>query len=148
MQEKRTTRHSNGQFRRRNFRFAAAIFFALFPLSQNFTKAAEPPKAELLVSPKVCAGQAGQPCDMELEVTWSAPSAMDLCLRLRDSGETLECWQQAREGRYTMPFASETSVGLQLVDAALCVLDEFEIKVVSRELRDTRRRRRHVWSIL
>lgn len=85
---------------------------------------------------------------MELEVSWQSPHAMDLCLRLRDGDETLQCWRQAREGHFRMSYASESAITLQLVSGSLSVLDEVEVKVLSRDPRDSRRRRRHVWSIL
>ena len=141
--------HSHSCFSRHGLSAAPAIFFAFLLALQKVTLAAEPQSYELSASPLVCVTLGGDtPCEMSLDLAWSAAAADDLCLVLLNTDTVLECWKQARQGRYTLEYSSLEDVALQLVDGASQVLDEVEIKVVSRDLRESRRRRRHVWSIL
>ncbi|MGB4247585.1 MAG: DUF3019 domain-containing protein [Pseudohongiellaceae bacterium] len=105
---------------------------------------------ELQVRPRVCVTLASDSlCAMELEVSWSAPMAADVCLKLREDDTALQCWQQQRTGELTVALERDSNTMLQLLDASLeTVLNEVEITVVSRDLKDSRRRRRHAWSIL
>lgn len=104
----------------------------------------------LHVRPRVCVTLASDSlCAMELEVTWSAPVLADVCLKIREEDAALQCWQQQRTGEFAVALERDSNAMLQLLDASLeTVLNEVEIAVVNRDLRDSRRRRRHVWSIL
>lgn len=104
----------------------------------------------LEASPKVCVRLGTEePCDMTLELHWSGPrSELPVCLRLRGAEEDLRCWQEGNEGRLRLEHSADSDLVLQLVQAPDTVLEEVEVKVLSRTLKDSRRRRRHVWSIL
>lgn len=128
--------------------FPAAAWAAHILLAPIPGQAAAHESVAMEVTPKICVTRGEQACSMDLEITWAADSPQDLCLRLVNTGAQLECWQQAREGRFLLRYDSLEDVALQLVNGALAVLGETEVKVVSRDLRDSRRRRRHVWSIL
>ena len=145
----RNAQLTSRQTRRRGPASAPIIFFALFLALHKVTLGAEAQSYSLTASPLVCVTLGGDtPCEMSLDLAWTAAAADDLCLVLLNTGTVLECWKQARQGRHTLEYTSLQNVALQLIDEEAQVLDEVEIKVVSRDLRESRRRRRHVWSIL
>ena len=128
-----------------------ALLTLCLPTDGRRTDAAEPGAGfDLQVKPQVCVTlDADSPCTMQLQVSWSADTASDVCLRLAQTSAMLECWQQASSGSFDMDFARQTDAVFQLLDAdSEAVLQEAGVSVVSRDLRDTRRRRRHVWSLL
>lgn len=104
----------------------------------------------LEVRPRVCVVMAGEvSCSMQLQVNWTAPQEADICLRFAGEEQALQCWQSRRQGAWNMPVEREQNTTVQLVDPGTdAVLLESLIPVLTRELRDSRKRRRHVWSIL
>lgn len=102
------------------------------------------------VRPRLCVLSPGDTlCVMEFSVTWSAPIATDVCLRIAGELMPLQCWQQRRDGAFEMQVARGESTLVQLRDAnSDALLLEEQIPIISRDLRDTRTRRRHAWSIL
>lgn len=104
----------------------------------------------LHVQPRVCVVVANEAtCAMQLTVSWTAPATTDVCVKLAHADNTLRCWQQQRLGNVEFELQRSSNTIVQLLDASSNqVLTETEITIVSRELRDSRRRRRHVWSIL
>lgn len=132
---------------------SCVIFLLLtvaLPSGQSQVVSAAESLYELQVRPRVCVTLASDSlCAMELEVSWSAPVLADVCLKLRDDDSALQCWQQQRSGEFAVTLERDSNAMLQLLDASLqTVLNEVEITVVSRDLKDSRRRRRHAWSIL
>lgn len=105
---------------------------------------------DLRVRPRVCVVLGDESsCTMLMAVTWSAPVQSDVCLKLAQEAEVLQCWEQQRVGEYEFEFRHGSNAVVQLLDAVSnAVLSEAEVSVVSRDLRDSRRRRRHVWSII
>lgn len=104
----------------------------------------------LEVQPSICVSyNADEPCTMAMQVSWQGPEAPEVCLRelLRDP--LLECWRNASAGNTELTFVNAADVQYLLQDSAsnnsLAVTD---VKVINRDLRNSRKRRRHVWSIL
>ena len=86
---------------------------------------------------------------MAMEVSWQGGNAADVCLRDAAAAEALQCWEDASRGSMEIVHANENDVLYQLVDElSQGVLAEAEVKVINRDLRSSRKRRRHVWSIL
>jgi len=108
----------------------------------------------LQATPSICvAREPEDSCNMQLNIQWQGPMADEVCLHLAQNDEPLQCWQRADEGQLMLAFHSAEDVTLQLLNAADgTVLQQISISVVSRDVRrdvrDTRRRRRHIWSIL
>jgi hypothetical protein len=104
----------------------------------------------LRVVPKLCVKPVGNElCAMQISATWTASTAMDVCLRFGEETEPLQCWQSQRQGELSVATEREGNTAVQLLDAhTLAVLSAVEISVIERDVRDTRRRRRHAWSIL
>jgi len=105
---------------------------------------------ELKVRPSICVSyDSASPCVMSMEVSWAGTRMADVCLREETNATPLRCWDDAREGRHEVQYADTTDVHYSLVDANTeSVLAESEVVVINRDLRDSRKRRRHVWSIL
>lgn len=104
----------------------------------------------LEVQPSICVSyDSEEPCMMSMQVSWQGSGAAEVCLRelLRDP--MLQCWQNATNGSIELSFVNAEDVQYQLQDAEsdspLAVAD---VKVINRDLRNSRKRRRHVWSIL
>lgn len=130
--------------------FFFLLLMTVMPSLQWQVAAAADSLYELQVRPRVCVTLASDSvCAMDLAVTWSATQVVDVCLKLSDADTTLGCWQQQRTGELAVTLERDSNAMLQLLDASLeTVLNEAEITVVSRDLKDSRRRRRHAWSIL
>ncbi len=129
------------------------IFFAFLPMSQKVTFAADAAdEYELSAKPTICITQkTEEPCSMMLEIHWQANGnpGPELCLHNATLGEVVQCWENARAGSLTLEHASSGNIIYQLISRASArVHAEIEIQVVSRDVRNTRHRRRHVWSIL
>lgn len=104
----------------------------------------------LRVRPSICVSyNSDEPCRMALQVSWEGPARPELCLRelLRDP--LLQCWQNTQSGSMDVEFANTVDVSYQLEDGVTSgALAESSVKVINRDLRTSRKRRRHVWSIL
>lgn len=86
---------------------------------------------------------------MSMQVSWEGAAAADVCLRDAVLAPMLHCWENSNRGSVAIAYANTIDVRYQLVEeTSLGVLAEAEVKVINRDLRDSRKRRRHVWSIL
>lgn len=122
------------------------LLFALIPACLF----AEEQVYTMEVQPSICVTHSSdQPCQMQLTVVWQAERPTDVCLHLAGNAVALHCWDSASEGSVVLAFRSAENITLQLwPESGGHVLEETLINVVSRDVRDSRRRRRHVWSIL
>jgi hypothetical protein len=132
------------------FALSVVAGFLLFAIDASLAseKAALPYR--LRVRPSICVSyDSAQPCTMAMEVTWEGEVQADVCLRDPMTTPMLFCWKNAREGRVALDYANTTDMVYQLVEErSQGVLAETEVKVINRDLRSSRKRRRHVWSIL
>jgi hypothetical protein len=103
----------------------------------------------LHAQPRICVVPAGeQSCSLQLQVTWTSVTPRNVCLQLHGQSTTLQCWQAQQSGDFSMMLAQTENILIQLLDAQnFEVLSEVGIPVIKRDLRDTRRRRRHAWSV-
>lgn len=108
------------------------------------------PSYKLLVRPSICVSYDSEaPCTMSMQVSWEGEAPADVCLRDATTTPMLHCWENSNRGSVAIDYANTVDVLYQLVEeTSLGVLAEAEIKVINRDLRDSRKRRRHVWSIL
>ena len=104
----------------------------------------------LQARPSVCVSYDNeQPCTMALELSWKGPARPQLCLYEVPLVQTLHCWLQAGTGSLNLDFTNTVDVIYRLPDAAIQgPLADTNVKVINRDLRSSRKRRRHVWSIL
>jgi hypothetical protein len=128
------------------------VTLAAFALASPAGRASEEraPGYTLLVRPSICVSyNSDEPCSMSMQVTWEGDGSADVCLRNAMLTPMLHCWENSDRGSVAIDYADTEDVRYQLVDeTSLGVLAEAEVKVINRDLRDSRKRRRHVWSIL
>lgn len=105
---------------------------------------------ELEIKPRVCVRiDMEEPCGMELDIAWYSSVAADVCLWASAEDALLRCWEESRQGNLIVEYASEDNYRFRLQEARSSeVLATADITVVTRDLRNLRRRRRHVWSLL
>ena len=105
---------------------------------------------QMQVRPRLCVLAPGESlCTMQFAVTWTASIATDVCLKIAGEIAPLQCWEAQRAGQFELSLARRATTVVELRDANSDVLLlEEQIPIISRDLRDTRTRRRHVWSIL
>lgn len=135
-------------FRRRKAALAALLLGAS-PWLPTPASAADP-DFELKVRPSICISyDSASPCVMSMQLSWASPRIADVCLREAQREEPLRCWDDALEGQHEIQYSDTADSRYWLVDAnTQSVLAETEVVVINRDLRDSRKRRRHVWSIL
>jgi hypothetical protein len=126
---------------------AAALLVAA-PMGQASEEPA--PGYKLSVRPSICVSyDSAEPCLMSMQVSWEGEAVADVCLRDALLTPMLHCWENSDRGSVAIDYANTEDVRYQLVEeSSLGVLAEAEVKVINRDLRDSRKRRRHVWSIL
>ena len=131
-------------------RLALAALPALLAAFPGKASESDPPGFRLFVRPSICVSYDSEaPCTMSMEVRWEGEAPADVCLRDAIAPPMLHCWQDSSRGRVEIDYANTVDVRYQLVEEnSQGVLAEAEVKVINRDLRDSRKRRRHVWSIL
>jgi Protein of unknown function (DUF3019) len=104
----------------------------------------------LQVRPSICVSYDNEtPCRMSMQVSWEATVVSDVCLLQTEQQEPLACWDNASSGATEVQYADTRDVQYVLVTAiSRDVLAEADVVVINRDLRSSRKRRRHVWSIL
>jgi hypothetical protein len=129
---------------------ALAPLAALLAVPTGQASEERAPGFKLSVRPSICVSyNSEEPCEMSMQVSWEGEAAADVCLRDAMLTPMLQCWQDSNRGSATIAYANMVDVRYQLVEeTSLGVLAEADVKVINRDLRDSRKRRRHVWSIL
>ena len=73
------------------------------------------PTAEMDLSPERCiALNEGQTCYQTVTVTWQTDTAGDYCLMSEKMTLALVCWENSRQGKAKMEFASSETVTFRL----------------------------------
>lgn len=129
---------------------ATLVLAGLLPLLPVCAAGQEAGEYSLLVQPSICVSyNSDEPCTMAVEVSWKGAPPGDICLRDALLIPLLQCWEDSASGNVALEYASTVDGLYQLVEeASLGVLAEADVKVINRDLRSSRKRRRHVWSIL
>ena len=146
------TRHPKNKNLRAMLGKVAVPLLAAFLLAIPAGNASEEraPGYTLYVRPSICVSyNSDEPCSMSMQVSWEGEATADVCLREGMLTPMLHCWENSTSGSVAIAYANTVDVRYQLVEeTSLGVLAEAEVKVINRDLRDSRKRRRHVWSIL
>lgn len=105
---------------------------------------------QLSIRPSICVSYDNEaPCEMMLNISWRGGNGAPVCLNTAAEPSPISCWENTLSGELEVPYAQNTNSVYQLVDREdNRVLADAEVQVISRDLRDSRQRRRHVWSIL
>ena len=127
-----------------------SLFLTLAMLSMPLLAAQTDAFYELEIRPSICVSfDRDEACTMMLQINWQGDSRQEVCLRTDDNDVFITCWNGELAGSAEIPYANTDNVVYQLVSMQNGqVLAEAQVQVISRDLRDSRRRRRHVWSIL
>ena len=128
----------------------AVVLACLLPLLSVRAVAQEGSQYSLSVRPSICVSyNSDEPCTMAVQAEWQSNDPADVCLRDAQVAPPLRCWEDSNSGSAALEYSSTVDGLYQLIEeASLGVLAETEIKVINRDLRSSRKRRRHVWSIL
>ena len=104
----------------------------------------------LQIRPSICVSyNSEEPCTMLLHISWQGASRQAVCLKTSTEAVFIRCWDGVLSGSMELPWENSGDVVYQLVSMQNNrVLADAEVLVINRDLRDSRRRRRHVWSIL
>jgi hypothetical protein len=126
------------------------IVFAVLACTALACEAQSAFQYELRIRPSICVSyDSTEPCTMMLKIDWTGDSRQPVCLKLSNDDIFLECWSNVLTGNTELPYENTEDLVYQLVSMQdNAVLAEANVRVISRDLRDSRRRRRHVWSIL
>lgn len=139
----------SGQFALYSSIFVTAAIL-LWQTCQPVLAAGDESAYALHARPSVCVSyNSDEPCTMSLELDWSGPLLPGLCLREQQREQALQCWRNATRGKLDIDFANTADVLYLLQNPATSdSLADTSVKVINRDLRSSRMRRRHVWSIL
>lgn len=105
------------------------------------------PIIQLSLKPRLCVLSEGEEvCRDTIEITWRADKARSLCLHKDETGEPLQCWDNAHKGNYTIEITASENVNFSLREKhrdTFLVTQAFE---VVQESSQYRRRNRNPWS--
>jgi len=104
----------------------------------------------LVVKPSICVSYDSEmPCKMAMQVSWEGRTEADICLREMMQEPQIHCWENASRGSVDIRYPDTADLVYQLVEeSSSAVLAEAQVRIINRDLRSARKRRRHVWSIL
>lgn len=128
------------------FKFSIPSILALLSFSGGSVLASDMPQLQFSLKPNLCVLSADEEaCYDELEVRWSAPRKLNLCLFQSDLDAPLRCWTEASEGEHRFILSASHNVTFQLREAneKLLVSEAFE---VVQDKKKYRRQRRNPWS--
>ena len=130
------------------------LFASAFVLPSSFSLTTFGATAEdnyaLRIRPSICVSYDSEAlCTMMLEISWVGGNGEPVCLNTTADDNYITCWSDQVSGAIEQPYEHSGNVVYQLVSMQNNrILADAEVQVISRDLRDTRRRHRHVWSIL
>jgi hypothetical protein len=108
--------------------------------------AAELPALQFSLKPRLCVLTEGEDaCYDELEVRWSAPQKMSLCLYQSDLDQALKCWHETSSGEHRFILSATRNVTFQLRENNHNTLVSEAFEVIH-DQKKYRRQRRNPWS--
>jgi hypothetical protein len=125
------------------FIYAAGLLFSSAAIAQDGSSIA------LDLKPRVCTmTTADETCETTVRAQWRSPRDESLCLVIVGRPEVKRCWENFKEGNYSIELAFAEDLMVQLRDPALdSVLASAAIRVI-REAIQLRRKRKQPWNIL
>ena len=104
---------------------------------------------ELELSPRVCTLSSNdEHCDTVVTAQWRAPKDESLCLFIVGQPQVRRCWENHKEGVYSVRLVFDTDLLVELRDPQLQEVLTSQVLSVIREALRLRRRRRQPWDIL
>ena len=106
------------------------------------------PPVELKVRPRVCtlAGDVTT-CNTTVHAQWRSPRTESLCLLILDRPDVRQCWEDHKEGVYSVEISFSQDLVVELRDAQLDRVLASEAIAVIRQALQLRHRRRPPWNI-
>jgi hypothetical protein len=106
------------------------------------------PRIELKLRPRVCTlSEEDTTCNTTVHAQWRSPRNESLCLLIVDRPQVRQCWEDHKEGVYSVEVSFSDDLIVELRDAeADRVLASQTIAVIRRALQ-LRHRRRPPWNI-
>ena len=130
------------------FKAVFASFLLLSAPAAALAADASRPRIELKVRPRVCTVSAEETtCNTTVHAQWRSPRNESLCLLIVDRPQVRQCWEDHKEGVYSVEVSFSEDLIVVLRDAeADRVLATQAIAVIRRALQ-LRHRRRPPWNI-
>jgi hypothetical protein len=101
------------------------------------------------LSPRVCTlAPEDQSCDTVVTAQWRSPKDESLCLLIVGQPQIQRCWENHREGVYTVRLVFREDLLVELRDPRLQEVLAAETIAVIKEALRLRRKRRQPWDIL
>jgi hypothetical protein len=106
------------------------------------------PPVELKVRPRVCtlAGDDAT-CETTVHAQWSSPRNESLCLFIVDRPEVRQCWEDHKQGVYSVEISFSADLVVELRDAQLDRVLATQAIAVIRQALQLRHKRRPPWNI-
>jgi hypothetical protein len=129
-------------------RVALASVLLLSVLTGAAADDAPRPPVDLKVRPRVCTLAVGDTtCNTTVHAQWRSPRNESLCLLIVDRPEVRRCWEDHKEGVYSVEVSFSEDLVVELRDAELDrVLASQAIAVIHQALQ-LRHKRRPPWNI-
>ena len=112
---------------------AAVVLHSGVAGAQDYRLMAKPAKCVSLTQ--------GNICYQTVSFHWQAPKESAMCLLQQGQSQPLKCWRQADQGVYKHEFASDRSLGYQLVlqsDGSVLAETDVEVKWVYKGRKNNR----------
>lgn len=104
------------------------------------------PALEFSLKPRLCVlTHTEDACYDELQVRWSAPQAMNLCLFQNELDHPLKCWQDVKEGEHRFMISAAQDVTFHLREQNHMTIASESFAVIH-DQKKYRRQRRNPWS--
>jgi hypothetical protein len=106
------------------------------------------PPVELKVRPRVCtlAGDDAT-CETTVHAQWRSPRNESLCLIIVDRPEVRQCWEDHKQGVYSVEISFSADLVVELRDAQLDRVLASQAIAVIRQALQLRHKRRAPWNI-
>jgi hypothetical protein len=106
------------------------------------------PRVELKVRPRVCTLSDENPtCNTTVHAQWRSSRNESLCLLIVDRPEVRQCWEDHKEGVYSVEVSFSEDLVVELRDAELDRVLASQAVSVIRQALQLRHRRRPPWNI-
>jgi hypothetical protein len=106
------------------------------------------PRIELKVRPRVCTLSDENPtCNTTVHARWRSSRNESLCLLIVDRPQVRQCWEDHKEGVYSVEVSFSEDLVVELRDAELDRVLASQAVSVIRQALQLRHRRRPPWNI-
>ena len=106
------------------------------------------PRIELKLRPRVCTLSDENPtCNTTVHAQWRSSRNESLCLLIVDHPQVRQCWEDHREGVYSVEVSFSEDLVVELRDAELDRVLASQAVSVIRQALQLRHRRRPPWNI-